>query len=143
MTNLLLVGLIDVFFINIYNVIIGKYYSKNDLGFYSRAQQFNDIVAINVTSIIQRVAFSSLSKVKKDNAYFLKQYRSFLRMGNFIIVPISLALIVLAESLITVILTDKWINSTISKALSVIGIFYFVNSLSITFLNSKVFLKSS
>ena len=141
-SNLLLVGLIDVFFINIYNVIIGKYYSKNDLGFYSRAQQFNDIVAINVTSIIQRVAFSSLSKVKKDNAYFLKQYRSFLRMGNFIIVPISLALIVLAESLITVILTDKWIQAApFLKLLSVIGIFYFVNSLSITFLNSKGFSK--
>ncbi len=141
-SNLLLVGLIDVFFINIYNVIIGKYYSKNDLGFYSRAQQFNDIVAINVTSIIQRVAFSSLSKVKKDNAYFLKQYRSFLRMGNFIIVPISLTLIVLAESLITVILTDKWIQAVpFLKLLSVIGIFYFVNSLSITFLNSKGFSK--
>tara|TARA_Y100000768_G_scaffold225254_1_gene170084 strand:- start:13475 stop:14896 length:1422 start_codon:yes stop_codon:yes gene_type:complete len=141
-SNLLLVGLIDVFFINIYNVIIGKYYSKNDLGFYSRAQQFNDIVAINVTSIIQRVAFSSLSKVKKDNAYFLKQYRSFLRMGNYIIVPISLALIVLAESLITVILTDKWIQAApFLKLLSVIGIFYFVNSLSITFLNSKGFSK--
>jgi len=141
-SNLLLVGLIDVFFINIYNVIIGKYYSKNDLGFYSRAQQFNDIVAINVTSIIQRVAFSSLSKVKKDNAYFLKQYRSFLRMGNFIIVPISLALIVLAESLITVILTDKWIQAApFLKLFSVIGIFYFINSLSITFLNSKGFSK--
>ena len=63
-------------------------------------------------------------------------------MGNYIIVPISLALIVLAESLITVILTDKWIQAApFLKLLSVIGIFYFVNSLSITFLNSKGFSK--
>ena len=61
-------------------------------------------------------------------------------MGNYIIVPISLALIVLG--IINNYTFDKWIQAApFLKLLSVIGIFYFVNSLSITFLNSKGFSK--
>ena len=141
-SNLLIVGIIDVLFLNMYNIIIGKYYSKTDLGFYTRAQQMNDLVAINMTSIIQRVAFTSLSKAKNDNQKMLEQYRSYLRMGNFLIAPLALFICVLSEPIVLILFSEKWIESAkYLQLMSIIGLFYFISSITLTFLSANGFSK--
>ncbi|MDC1145871.1 lipopolysaccharide biosynthesis protein [Candidatus Marinimicrobia bacterium] len=137
-SNLLIIGIIDVLFLNMYNVFIGKYYSKNDLGFYSRAQQMNDLVAINFTSVIQRVAFTSMSKIKNNDQQMISQYRSYLRMGNFLIAPIALFICILSEPIVLILFSEKWIESArYLQLMSIIGLFYFISSISLTFLNAK------
>ena len=58
--KLLLANLIDVFYFNMYPLIIGKFFSPATLGFYSRGNQFASIPKELSTSILSRVAFPIL-----------------------------------------------------------------------------------
>ena len=54
--KLLLSGLLDTLYKNVYYVVIGRCYSSAQLGQYTRAEQFNTIFSSNLTSIVQRVS---------------------------------------------------------------------------------------
>ena len=50
-------NLINTIYKNIFNIVIGKIYSVEQLGQYTIAEQFNQILTNNLTSVIQRVSF--------------------------------------------------------------------------------------
>ena len=54
--KLLVSGLINTLWQDIYKFVIGKFYMPEALGQYERASQFNKIFSSNLTSIIQRVS---------------------------------------------------------------------------------------
>ncbi|TET67965.1 MAG: lipopolysaccharide biosynthesis protein, partial [Candidatus Aminicenantes bacterium] len=56
-SKLLASGLIDTIYQNIYYLIIGKYFSAADLGYYTRADEFRKIPSQNLYGIIGRVSY--------------------------------------------------------------------------------------
>ena len=65
-SNLLISGLIDTIYRNVYYLVIGKYFSAQELGYYTRADQFSSLPSSNLTSVIQRVSYPVLSSIKED-----------------------------------------------------------------------------
>lgn len=63
-SKLLLSGLIDTIYKNIYYIVIGRFYSAAQLGQYTRAEQFTSIFSSNLTSVIQRVSYPVLSSIQ-------------------------------------------------------------------------------
>ena len=63
-SKLMLRGLIYTLFNNMYYVIIGKYFSTADLGYYTRAEQFNRMPSSNINKVINRVSYPVLSELK-------------------------------------------------------------------------------
>lgn len=106
--KLLLSGLIDRIYGNIYQLIIGKVFSARDLGNYTRAHQFASFPSSNFTGIIGRVTYPILSSIQDDDARLERVYRKYLRLSAFVVFPLMVGLSVLAEPLIISILTDKW-----------------------------------
>ncbi|WP_337128856.1 oligosaccharide flippase family protein, partial [Staphylococcus aureus] len=53
-SKLLAAGLIDTVFKNIYQIIIGKQFSANQVGLFTQANQLVSVPAMTLTSIIQR-----------------------------------------------------------------------------------------
>ena len=94
-------GLLDTIYNNIYPIVIGKYFCANDLGNYTRAQQFATLPSSNVTGVLQRVTFPVLSRLAKN-------YRKILKLSAFLIFPLMLMLSAIADPLVRVLLTDKW-----------------------------------
>lgn len=101
-------ALLDTTYNNIYPIVIGKFFSANDLGNYTRAQQFSNLPSNNVTGVLQRVTFPVLSSIQNEDERLAKDYRKILKMSAFLIFPMMLMLSAVADPLIRVLLTDKW-----------------------------------
>jgi teichuronic acid exporter len=89
-------------------MVIGKFFSATQLGFFSRAQTFAALPSSNITNILQRVTFPVLSMIQNDEEGLRRNYRKILRTSAFIIFPMMMGLCALASPLINVVLTSKW-----------------------------------
>lgn len=106
-------GLLDTIYNNIYPIVIGKYFSAQDLGNYTRAQQFSSLPSSNVTGVLQRVTFPVLSSIQNEDERLAKNYRKILKLSAFLVFPMMLMLSAIANPLVRILLTDKWIGCII------------------------------
>lgn len=108
-SKLLLSGLIDTVYRNIYQVIIGKNFNASTLGYYTQAQQLSELPATNFTSIIQRVSFPMLSEIQHDDNKLKLLYRKTLRLSAFILFPLMCSLSIMSDPIVRILLNDKWL----------------------------------
>ena len=73
--NLLISGLIGNIFNNIYSIVIGRYYTATDLGFYMQADRIKNVASMSTTSVIQNVTYPILSKVNNNGGNIKDAYR--------------------------------------------------------------------
>ncbi|MCD8172201.1 MAG: lipopolysaccharide biosynthesis protein [Alistipes sp.] len=107
-SNLMIASLLDVFYNNIYSLVIGKKYNSTELGFYNRAYMFGSFPFTNISTIISRVMYPSWCKLNSDDKLVTAFIRT-IRLLAFIVLPISLAMGVLSEQIIRLTLTEKWL----------------------------------
>ena len=111
--KLLLSGLLDTIFKNIYNVLIGKYYSAQTLGFYERSKQFSEYPSAMLTGIISKVTYPMLSQIQDAPVRLENIYRKLIRVSFFIIAPLMLGLAAIAKPLFLLILGDQWLPAVL------------------------------
>jgi len=111
--KLLIVGLIDTAFDQIYSLIIGKYYSFQELGLYKRGEGFVELVSTSFSRAIQKVNSPILSLIIFQNNDIVSPHRKIVTNSCFIIYPLLLGLAAIASPLIFVLLGDKWMPSVI------------------------------
>ena len=102
-------GLIVMVYDNIFTIIIGKYYSAAQLGFYTRALSLRQLPISNLSSALNKVTYPMLSLLNSDDVKLKEVYRRLMQQVIFWIVPLLIFLIVVAEPLIKFLLTDKWL----------------------------------
>ena len=107
--KLLISGLLDAVFKNIYNLIVGRIYDKDVLGVFSRGRQFPQVIATNLDGSIQSVMLPTLSSHNDDVAEVKRITRRSISMSAFILMPCMFGLAAVAEPLVTVLLTEKWL----------------------------------
>ena len=110
-SKLLVSGIIDTTFNNLYALIIGKLFSTTMLGFYAKADSLSGFIGKSTTNVIQRVTYPSLSKIQDDNNKLQTNYRKVIRLTAYIFFPIMTAIATIADPLIRTLLTDKWADS--------------------------------
>lgn len=108
-SKLLVSGLIDTLYNNIYPIIIGKKFSATDLGYYTRADGYSQLPATTITNVMQRVTFPMLCEIQNDMSRLERVYRQLLRLSAFVVFPAMVGLAALAEPLIRFMITDKWL----------------------------------
>lgn len=107
-SKLLASGIIHTVYINLTTLLIGKFYSPKDLGYYSRGQSIPSIIDTSILGVLGRVSFPILSKFQDDKEVLLGIYRKYIKCTSL---PIYFCLILLAaisKPLILFLLTDKW-----------------------------------
>ena len=144
--KLMLSGLLDVVFKNIYNVIIGKFYNPQALGYFERSRQFNDYPSSTLNGIITRVSYPMMSVIKDNKTYFKATYKKIIRSAMFVIPPIILLLSAISEPLFLIILGKDWLPAVpLFKIISFGSILYPVHSFCLnvlkTYGRSDLFLK--
>ncbi|WP_282776951.1 lipopolysaccharide biosynthesis protein [Phaeodactylibacter xiamenensis] len=112
-SKLMLASIYAQAFQNIYNITIGKYYNAGDLGFYNRAKSLSDIPSDTVSNILLQVTYPILSSLQNDKVRMVSVYKRMIKMSAFLIIPTMILIALLAEPLIRVLLTDKWLPSVI------------------------------
>ena len=107
--KLLVSGLLDTVFKNIYNLIVGRIYDKETLGYFNRGHQFPQVIATNLDGSIQSVMLPTLSSHNDDVAEVKRITRRSISMSAFLLMPCMFGLAAVAEPLVKVLLTDKWL----------------------------------
>lgn len=107
--KLLVSGLINTIWTEIYQVIIGKFYQPQTLGQYTRAQQFSSIFSSNLTSIIQRVSYPVLSQLQDDKERLKSGYKRIIKITMLVSFVLMLGLAAIAKPMILVLIGDKWL----------------------------------
>lgn len=107
--NLLASSFLGSFVNETSSFVIGKIFKPEQLGFYSRGTHFAGLPYTTITSIVYRVLFPSLASVKSDHDQLVKITKDTIRYISFISFPVLLWMAMVAEPMVRVLLTEKWI----------------------------------
>lgn len=107
-SKLLISGLIHTTYSNLYTIVIGKKFSALDLGYYTYARQIAMLPSVGLNSFISRVIYPVLSLIQDDNEKLKSAYSKYVRLSSYIIFPLMVGLIALAQPIVQLLLTDKW-----------------------------------
>ena len=110
-SKLLLAGMLHTLYSNMYTIVIGKRFTPSDLGFYTRGQSMAYILPSNLTSVMTQSMYPVLCDIQSESERLKSYFLAYARMACFITFPIMFLLITLAEPLIQILLTDKWLPS--------------------------------
>lgn len=107
--KLLVSGLIDTVWRQIYMVVIGKCYAPATLGQYTRAQQFGSIFSDNLTSVVQRVSYPVLSSIQDDKERLKAGYKRIIKTSMLTTFVLMLGMAGCAKSMIVVMVGPQWL----------------------------------
>ena len=107
--KLMVSGLIDTVWREIYQVVIGKFYSPATLGQYTRAHQFGSIFSTNLTAVVQRVSYPVLSEIQDDVQKLKNAYKKVIKVTMLITFCCMLGLAAIAEPMIVSLIGDQWL----------------------------------
>lgn len=96
---------------NVFSFVLGKFYTRTDVGNYSKAADWFRMGSDMVNVMVNTVAQPVLARVVDDNERQLRVFRKMLRFTAFISFPLLFGLSLVAHELIVVVLTEKWVES--------------------------------
>lgn len=136
--KLTLSDLLNRIFNNIFLIVIGKYFSAGQLGYYTRAETMKQLPIVNITNALNKVTFPLFVSIQDDNIRLKRVYKKLMLMVMFIIAPVLIFLAVLAEPVFVFLFTAKWLPAVpYFQILCVTGILYPLHSYNLTILNVK------
>ena len=108
--KLLCSNLIDTIYTNLQGLVIGKKYNSSTLGIYNRGKQFPQLLVDNINGSIQSIMLPTLSKYQDDKVILKSMMRRSIVTSSLIIFPLLTLLGIVARPLVTLVLTEKWIE---------------------------------
>ncbi len=124
-SNLLMSNLLNKAYNNSFLLIIGKFFSATELGFYSRADQFKNLPSQNIMVVIQRVSYPALSSIQNDIPRLKSAYQKLIRSTMLITFTLMLGLAAIAKPLVLTLIGEKWLPSIVYlQLLCFVGIFF-------------------
>lgn len=106
--KLLVSGLLNNIWNQLYQVVVGKFYSPATLGQYTRSHEYANIFSSNLTTIIQRVSYPVLSELQDDKQRMVEGYRKVIKMTMFVTAICMISLGAVAEPLIYCLIGPQW-----------------------------------
>ena len=136
--NLLFSGILNGIFNNLYPIVIGKYFSATQLGYFNRAASLQKLPVQNLGSILNKVTYPMFSQINGDDQKLKKVYLKTIGLSVFVISPLMIFMGILAEPFIIVLLTKKWIEVVpLLQILVVVGILFPIHSFNLNILKVK------
>ncbi len=137
-SKILVSGLLDTIWNNLYYVVIGKFYLSSALGQYTRAQQFSDMLSNNITLIIQRVSYPVLSSIQTDDNRLRDAYRKIVRMTMTVTFACMFGLSCISKTLIMVLIGQRWmLAADYLQLMCFIGMLYPLHAINLNILQVK------
>lgn len=115
---------------NIYNFIIGIFYSISSLGVYTQADKWSKMGSASISQILTASFVPLLSKVQDSRSDFMRYISKTGRFTSFILLPAMIGLCVIASPLFHLLFGNKWDAAIpIFQMLTARGIFIVLISL--------------
>jgi O-antigen/teichoic acid export membrane protein len=108
--KLLVSALLSTIYDSLYQLIIGKIYTASDLAYYTQGKKFPEVIITNIDTSINSVLLPAMSREQDDKVRIRSMTRRAIKTSSFIMWPMMIGLIAIADPLISLILTDKWLS---------------------------------
>lgn len=90
------------------SLIIGKKFGSADLAYYDQGKKFPNLLVTNINTSISNVMFPVLSENQNDPARLKQLCRRAVRIGIYLLSPLLIGLIGIADTFVIAILSEKW-----------------------------------
>lgn len=135
-SKLLLSGLIGTFLNNINYLLIAKYFTAQELGYFTRAEMFKNLPSQNVSAVVTGVGYPVLATIQDDKVQMKMVFRKMLVNAFFVIVILMAGMAAIAKALILTLIGEQWLPSVVLlQMLCVLGIMVPLNSMNVNILN--------
>lgn len=114
-------GILNVFYTGVSELILGKACSAAELGYYSQGRKYPAAAIGVMTNGIANVLLPAFSKAKGDLEYLHELIHQGLRLGTFVVAPVSLCAAVIAEPIVVLLLGENWLPCVSVFALACAG----------------------
>ena len=106
--KMMLSGVLNSLWGELYQVIVARFYSPATLGQYSRAKSFSHLFSSNLTSVVQRVSYPALSGIQDDRVSLTRAYRRIIKTTMFVSVTCMFFLGAVSEPLLYCLIGPQW-----------------------------------
>jgi O-antigen/teichoic acid export membrane protein len=131
-------NLTDVFSINLNLILIGKLFSVREVGFYSRAQNTQQLPITVMMGIINRVAYTAFSSSADDKARLVRGLKKAQVASMIVNTPVLVGVIILAEPLVLTLFGEQWSPVVpILQVLAVAGLMWPLHVMNLTVLRAQ------
>ena len=103
-------GLLGTFYNNLQSIIIGKKYTEADLAYYSKGKQLPQTIISSISVAMEGVMFPAMSNCQNVRGEVKTIAKKSITMSTYITFPVVMGLFAVADSLIVLLFTEKWIN---------------------------------
>ncbi len=101
-------SIIDTLWKEIYQIVIGKTYHTDALGQYTRGKQFAELLSTNLTTVVQRVSYPTLSAIQDNQERLKNAYKTIIKTTMFVSFILLFGLAAIAKPLIFTLIGEKW-----------------------------------
>ncbi|NWF49031.1 MAG: lipopolysaccharide biosynthesis protein [Ignavibacteriaceae bacterium] len=145
-SKLILSGLIYTTYRNIYYLVIGKFFSPAELGYYTRAEGFNRLPSQNITAVFSRISYPLLSSINEDTETLKKGYKKLIKTATLLSFTLMIGMAASSEAMIISLVGEKWRPAVpYLQLMALSGMSYPLHSLNLNILKvrgrSDLFLK--
>ena len=111
--KIMIIGLISTIWEEVYQVVIGRVYSTEVLGQFTRANQFRNIFSRNISTVLQRVTFPVLSSVQDDHERLRALFIRIVKSSVLLTSLCMFGMIAVAKPMILCLIGRKWLPAVL------------------------------
>ena len=102
-------SLMEVIYLKLRGLIIGRKYSKEDLAYYTYGEYFPQFITSILNSSIDSVLLPSMSSVQDSRENVKNMTRRAIKIGTYILMPFMVGIMVCAGPVVRIVLTEDWL----------------------------------
>ena len=122
-------SILNTAFDNIYQLILGKYFSVNLTGLFYQGKKLQEIPVGVIKSTTLGVVFASLSKVQHDITEFGNLYKRIITLFTIVVGLICLLVYYYAENIILLLYGKEWIEAVFFVQILIISSFFYLQEI--------------
>lgn len=122
---------------DIQGLIIGKFFSPQDMGYYSQARKLEQVPTSALSTIVNQVSFPVFSSINENKSKLKSNVRKNIRSISYLSIPLCALLIVVAKPLILLLYGSQWEESVLYfQLLCLSGMIYVLNCIHLSVIKS-------
>lgn len=107
--KLLLTNLFSQISMNVFSVLLGRFYTVQQVGYYTQGSKWTTMGGGLINGMISGVAQPVFAQVVSEKERQVQVLRKMIRFTAFVAFPLMFGMALVAEELIRIAVTDKWL----------------------------------
>ena len=108
-SNLMLAGIISTIVNNLYIILIGRYFTSNNVGYFTQSANLTNFLSQFISSTLQNVTYPILTSIKEEKELLISLYKELLSITMLVSLPIFIGFASITKPFILLFLGQEWL----------------------------------